>query len=521
MGARVRVDGKNDGEKDEPMNKFRSLGVRSRTASSSSSSSGASHALPPLPSKTSPMPATIPLPASVAASVRTSPSLASISTNNAGSQSQSQTAPLSSGSLKTTPTMGSISQSQAQAQPTTPVTPALPPTSTPAPVPTAIPIISPHTIPTPMPSLPPVSALPLHPSIPPQSQSYPHPLSTHNPQPANHPAHNPRRTTSRCEEEQRGGELEGRRWGWGWVRKREKAGSVRSGVDGVGVNGHGEEMGRKMRFESVTKPKPRTLLALSQQPSSQSHHGQGLTNRQSAIYSDETSIRLSLADLPIDQGPPYSLHKHLTCSYLFQSGIMHALTDARELREEVLERFLRDVGYGRWVWRGRKGVELGLKDLNAYLHNISTPMHEYASIAEVFIAQHAPERPNGVVPPNSRVPRSLAASCRSFTRLLLRLREQAEAGLKERERAGLGSGSAPTSPRERDGRRTSMRSARSSVDAPSLYSDGMGSAPTPQATVMTFLANNNNSNNKRFSSPLFRLNHVPLPRLFMSSPNGA
>ncbi|KIJ38342.1 hypothetical protein M422DRAFT_176768, partial [Sphaerobolus stellatus SS14] len=151
------------------------------------------------------------------------------------------------------------------------------------------------------------------------------------------------------------------------------------------------------------------------------------------------------------------------------------------------------------------------------LRGVSTPTHEYASIAEAFIAQHAPEGSNGVVPPSSRVLRSLAASCRSFTRLVLRLREQAEADLMERERAGLGSGSAPTSPRERDGRRTSMQSPRSSVDAPSMYSDGTGKAPS-QAT---FPLNNNNNSNKRFSSPLYRLNHAPLLRLFVPSPNGA
>ncbi|KIJ38370.1 hypothetical protein M422DRAFT_176820 [Sphaerobolus stellatus SS14] len=52
-----------------------------------------------------------------------------------------------------------------------------------------------------------------------------------------------------------------------------------------------------------------------------------------------------------------------------------------------------------------------------------------------------------------------------------------------------------------------------------MYSDGTGSVPTPQAT--TFPVNNINYSKKRFSSPLYSLNHAPLLWLFLPSPNGA
>ncbi|KIJ38346.1 hypothetical protein M422DRAFT_258997 [Sphaerobolus stellatus SS14] len=122
---------------DEPA-KFGSLGGRSRTASSSSSTS-----------QTSTIPSTIPLPLSAAASVRTSPSLASMASTNNNTQSQT---PLSSSrvSSRRMPSVGSISQVQAQAQSQS-VTPGLPPTP-------AIPIIAPRAIPTP--TFPPVSYLP-------------------------------------------------------------------------------------------------------------------------------------------------------------------------------------------------------------------------------------------------------------------------------------------------------------------------------------------------------------------------
>ncbi|KIJ38356.1 hypothetical protein M422DRAFT_259009 [Sphaerobolus stellatus SS14] len=244
------------------------------------------------------------------------------------------------------------------------------------------------------------------------------------------------------------------------VGEKEKATSVRSGVDGSGANGHGDDI---RSFEFVTKPKPRPLLALFQQPSSQSPQ-QGHLHRQStaSIYSDETSTSASLAD----QGPPYPLHNHLTHPYLLHSGA-----------EGGLRAIFTGVGYGRWVWGGREGGRgVGVEGPKCLPPRRLHPTHEYASIAEVFIAQHAPEGSNGVVPPSLRLLRSLAASCRSFTRLVLRLREQAEADLKEWESVGLGSGSAPTSSRERDGRRTSMQSVWSSGYTVDVFGwDGVGS----------------------------------------------
>jgi len=53
-------------------------------------------------------------------------------------------------------------------------------------------------------------------------------------------------------------------------------------------------------------------------------------------------------------------------------AVRHALTEIRDLKEEVLERFLRGVGYGRWVWGGTEGLALSLKVRDRFLFFTTT-----------------------------------------------------------------------------------------------------------------------------------------------------
>ncbi|QRW20854.1 F-box-like protein [Rhizoctonia solani] len=112
------------------------------------------------------------------------------------------------------------------------------------------------------------------------------------------------------------------------------------------------------------------------------------------------------------------------------AGIRRQLEDTRALREEVLEYWLRGVGYARWKSHKREPVGLTLRDLNAYMRGVSIAVYRYSAIAESFLAVRAQqeqtkERVPGAASKGNLV-RALASSCRAYTKVILRLREQAE-----------------------------------------------------------------------------------------------
>ncbi|KZO98220.1 hypothetical protein CALVIDRAFT_535326 [Calocera viscosa TUFC12733] len=101
-----------------------------------------------------------------------------------------------------------------------------------------------------------------------------------------------------------------------------------------------------------------------------------------------------------------------------------ALSDTRVLREIVLERFLDTVGYHRWPRHMKRDepITLSLKDLNAYLMGVSIATYQYANAAETYLqSQSRDAAALGLC-------RSFTAATRSYTRVVLRLRAQAEAG---------------------------------------------------------------------------------------------
>ena len=139
------------------------------------------------------------------------------------------------------------------------------------------------------------------------------------------------------------------------------------------------------------------------------------------------------------------------------------------------------------------------------------PMHQYVTLAETYFIQQAPA---GL--PRPSILRSLAASCRSFTRLVLRLREQAEA--ETNARSAPGTVQPVSRPSTAQSRRTSVHtpSSRRSSTAPSA--DSHASLPSQADHPSTPAAAGGRT--RRFASPLFRMHHAPLLRLFVPSPNG-
>ncbi|KAG8734849.1 hypothetical protein FRC11_003620, partial [Ceratobasidium sp. 423] len=112
------------------------------------------------------------------------------------------------------------------------------------------------------------------------------------------------------------------------------------------------------------------------------------------------------------------------------AGLRRQLEETRALREEILEYWLRGVGYARWKAHKREPLVLSLRDLNAYMRGVSIAVYRYSAIAESFLAiraqqEQTKERVPGAASKGNLV-RALASSCRAYTKVILRLREQAE-----------------------------------------------------------------------------------------------
>ena len=121
--------------------------------------------------------------------------------------------------------------------------------------------------------------------------------------------------------------------------------------------------------------------------------------------------------------------------------------------------------------------------MNSYLRGVSIPIHRYAEIAE---GQNFSGKETG----KSRIVRLLASSTRAYSKVVLRLRLQAEMeALMAQAPPGAASPirSRPTSP--------------------------LVQAQNAPPTTSTW--------QKAFHSPLYRIGHAPLLRVFVPSPDGA
>lgn len=192
------------------------------------------------------------------------------------------------------------------------------------------------------------------------------------------------------------------------------------------------------------------------------------------------------------------------CALYAANKEVRAVFESRASREYVLEHFLGTVGYKRWNFEWAEPLALSLKDLNDYMRGVSMPTHQYAQQAEAYLQPRIPkpsipgERPKVVVPDIL----SLAMTTRAYTRVVMRLRAQAESEARVFARSHV---SPVLKPATQDGQ--VVRSSSSRTPSPtSLYSHRKSSSVS--------------NSTGGFQSPLVRLHRAPLLRVFVPSPEG-
>jgi len=180
---------------------------------------------------------------------------------------------------------------------------------------------------------------------------------------------------------------------------------------------------------------------------------------------------------------------------------------ASALKEEVLERFLRTVGYVRWGGESEP-IVISIRDLHSYMLGVTLPTFEYARIADL-VNQQKNILPTLRDPAIAEKAKLMVSATRAYNRVLLRLRAQAE-------RRDI-----PTSSRQRAPPRSQPGPSRSSSRAPSptfsVSHVGHGPRSVAHGSSGRELSSQSQST---FRSPLFRVNRAPLLRVFVPSPEG-
>ncbi|EAU86636.2 hypothetical protein CC1G_07294 [Coprinopsis cinerea okayama7 len=200
------------------------------------------------------------------------------------------------------------------------------------------------------------------------------------------------------------------------------------------------------------------------------------------------------------------------------------LVQSAPLREEVLERFLRT-------------------DLADYMRGVSTPSHEYARVAKMYV-HSLTVHPSVRDPSLEHTIRCLTASTRAYTRVVLRLRAQAEKEASVASANPQRAASVPPHPPSAagaakaanngyygnmNGYSSSRSQSRPSSRAPSptmsnyshsYASSQYGHSSQPGLSSTTMMHQNSSQTSLTFRSPLFRLRRAPLLRVFVPSPEG-
>ncbi|KAF4566429.1 hypothetical protein EYR36_011855 [Pleurotus pulmonarius] len=233
------------------------------------------------------------------------------------------------------------------------------------------------------------------------------------------------------------------------------------------------------------------------------------------IRKDRTPIPFPLEVFLADPTLLSGLLAYLTfsewCRLSTMNKQIHALLiEAPGLKEIILERYLSTVGYARWIYDGADPLPLSIRDLNDYMRGVSTPTHEYSRVAGLYVQCRA----NRGIPGYDAIQetaRSLSACTRAYSRVVLRLRAQAEAQYV------LQSAQQPRAPPPAifnyNGVGSSGRSMSSRAPSPSsmshshAHSSVMGHQTTHASP----------SGTSTFRSPLYRLRRAPLLRVFVPS----
>ncbi|KAF8628309.1 hypothetical protein AX17_006012 [Amanita inopinata Kibby_2008] len=246
---------------------------------------------------------------------------------------------------------------------------------------------------------------------------------------------------------------------------------------------------------------------------------------------DSASIRYTIAAKGKDKQPPVGLMDFVSNPRLFgellsylsfyewcvlasvSKNMRNLLSEKDSLRELVLERFLKTVGYARWSWEGRDPLPLSLQDLSDYMLGVSTPTHEYARVADLYvrsISVHPMHRDRSLYETVNRY----TAATRSYSRVVIRLRAQAEKDVSG------------ASPRILVNNLVKGSMSHPSSRAPSPTQSTFSHAHSQHGHAMngsvgaSLNLNTNGGVVTGFKSPLFRRRRAPLLRVFVPSPDG-
>ncbi|KAG8911175.1 hypothetical protein FRC02_006748 [Tulasnella sp. 418] len=177
-----------------------------------------------------------------------------------------------------------------------------------------------------------------------------------------------------------------------------------------------------------------------------SRYQRSASGRQS---SDETgatiaTIAPTIHNLLLHPSVLSALLKHLSFREFLpllscNKALKKSIQDQKEIKELVLERYLGvTVGYERWsvgrMGRRQEPIRLSLRDLNSYMRGESISLQNMRSIGQEYVsalaskAQPSSRHAKAAVPSNLKdAVRLIASSCRAYTRIVARLRAQAEA----------------------------------------------------------------------------------------------
>ncbi|KAK7054338.1 hypothetical protein VNI00_003532 [Paramarasmius palmivorus] len=198
---------------------------------------------------------------------------------------------------------------------------------------------------------------------------------------------------------------------------------------------------------------------------------------------------------------------------LFQasSKVQQMISCNELLKEEVLERYLGDLGYSRWVWREPEPVMLSLSDLEYYIQSSTIPLREYAKIARQYLVSQT-------LPPSEQDPdifvtvQRLANATRAYNRIVIRLRAQAERAESVAEDSSL-SDTSSSSCSGPSSRRASYQSHSSGAHLHSHTASFLSGTSTSMPWNFGPITPN-------FYSPLYRRGRAALLRVFVPSPQG-
>jgi len=253
----------------------------------------------------------------------------------------------------------------------------------------------------------------------------------------------------------------------------------------------------------------------------------------------------TLAGFLSDPGLLFNLIGYLSFSdWIMLSSISkqvrNQIQEERNLREEVLERYLETIGYERWGWEEQEPFALSLRvhffsierqilhclpslaslqDLSHYMRGVSLPTHQYARLAEQYLQLRSN---NPTDKSSNAIMRECATSTIAYTRVVVRLRLQAEAAEAEYIAQHIPGASYPVSAFARSNGTYSAVNIRGS----SSRASSRAPSPTPLTHSHSAVINpvtgtvQTQHRGTPFRSPLFKLRRAPLLRVFVPSTDG-